>query len=234
MTIKDWPNEDKPRERLLRLGGGALSDAELLAIILGTGNSDETAIEMAERALSDSKAQYGTGLGFLIQSTEDELEAIPGIGPAKAARLKACVELGKRLFCGTAPGEKPVTVRQGREVFDYMRSTVEGLDRECFCVLLLNSRNQVIAKEVVSLGSVDASIAHPREIFKSAIKRSAVSMILVHNHPSGDPSPSGDDIEITRRLVEVGRLLGIQVLDHVVIGRSSFASIREVHPGWFS
>jgi DNA repair protein RadC len=234
LTIKDWPEQDKPRERLSNLGPTALSDAELVAILLGTGSSDETAVEVAQRALAASVDQYGTSLGFLQESSEEELLAIPGIGPAKAARLKACAELGKRLLQGALAGRRPFTVRRGKEVFEYVRTTVEGLDREYFCILLLNSRNQVFAKEVVSMGSLDASIVHPREIFKNSIKRSAAAIVLVHNHPSGDPTPSDDDMDITKRLVEAGKLLGIHVLDHVVVARASYVSMRETCPGWFS
>jgi len=234
LTIKDWPEQDKPRERLSNLGPSALSDAELLAILLGTGSADETVLEVAQRAVAASKAQYGTSLGFLLESSEEEIKTIPGIGPAKAARLKACAEIGKRLLHGAEAAKRPYTVRRGREVFDYVRTTVEGLDREYFCILLLNSRNQVIGKEVVSVGSLDASIVHPREIFKNSIKRSAAAIVLVHNHPSGDPTPSDDDLDITKRLVEAGKLLGIHVLDHVVVARGSFVSMRETCPGWFS
>lgn len=234
MTIKDWPEQDKPRERLSSLGPVALSDAELVAILLGTGGPGETALEVAQRALAASEEQYGVSLGFLLEATEEELTAIPGIGPAKASRLKACAELGKRLFRGPEVKCRPVKLRRGREVFEYVRSSIEGLDREHFRILFLNSRNQVFAEETVSMGSLDASIVHPREIFKNSIKRSAASIVLVHNHPSGDPTPSDDDLDITRRLVEAGRLLGIHVMDHVVIGRASFVSMRESCPGYFA
>jgi DNA repair protein RadC len=234
LTIKDWPEGDKPRERLSNLGSSALSDAELLAILIGTGSPDETAIEVAHRAISRSCGQYGTSLGFLLESTLEELKQIPGIGPAKAARLRACVELGKRLIHGAEQGKRPYTVRRGKEVFEYFRTAAIDLDKEHFYVLLLNSRNQVVSKEVVSVGSLDASIVHPREIFKIPIKKSAASIVLVHNHPSGDPTPSDDDMDITRRLIEAGRLLGIEVADHVVIARASFVSMKETCPGWFS
>lgn len=234
MTIRDWPEQDKPRERLFELGPPALSDAELVAILLGTGNTGETALQVAQRALSRSQGQYGTSLGFLLESSLEELREIPGIGPAKAARLRACGELGKRLLDEIEQGHKPFPVRRGREVFDYVRTTILDVDREYFYILYLNSRNQIFGKDMVSVGSLDASIVHPREIFKKSIKRSAAAVVLVHNHPSGDPTPSDDDLEITKRLVEAGRLLGIHVLDHVVVARASFVSMRETCPGWFS
>lgn len=234
MTIKDWPDKDKPRERLSNLGPTALTDAELLAILIGTGSPDETALELAQRAISRSEGMHGTSLGFLLESTEEEIMETPGIGPAKAARLKACAELAKRLMHGVEENGKAYTVRRGQEVFEYIRNTVEDLDREHFCILLLNSRNRVVGKEIVSMGSLDASIVHPREIFRNSIKKSAASIVLVHNHPSGDPTPSDDDMEVTKRLVEAGRILGIHVVDHVVIARASFVSMRETCPGLFS
>lgn len=234
MTIKDWPDGDKPRERLYDLGPSALSDAELLAILLGTGSSGETALELAQRALSRSVQLYGTSLGFLQESTEEELRQISGIGPAKAARLRACAELAKRLIHGVRAAGRRYTIRRGKEAFEYIRSTASDLDREHFYIVHLNSRSEVIGKDVVSIGSLDATIVHPREIFRNSIKRSAASIVLVHNHPSGDPAPSDDDLNITRRLVEAGRLLGIHVADHIIIARSSYVSVRETCPGLFS
>lgn len=211
-----------------------MSEAELLTILLGTGNSRETAMELSQRMLSLSEERYGTSLGFLNGVTPDELSELSGIGPAKVARLKAGVELGKRLYRMVPPSERPATVRGGKDVYEYIKADMDDLDRESFAVILLNARNQVICKEVVSVGSLDASIVHPREIFKNSIRRNAAAIILVHNHPSGDPTPSDDDLEVTKRLAESGRLLGILVFDHVVVARSSFVSMRETCPGWFS
>ncbi|HHY75278.1 MAG TPA: DNA repair protein RadC [Firmicutes bacterium] len=233
MTIKDWPSEDKPRERLFRVGAEALSDAELIAILLGTGNPRETAMDISRRMLALSEEKYGTSLGFLSGLSLEELKEIAGVGPAKVARIKAGVELGRRLYRGVKPGGRPFTVRCGRDVYEYVKTELTEYDRECFAVILLNTRNQVLSKEVESVGSLDASLVHPREIFKNAIRRNAASMVLVHNHPSGDPSPSDDDIEITKKLVEAGKILGISVFDHVIVSRSSFVSLREISPGWF-
>jgi len=234
LTIKDWPDRDKPRERLSDLGPKALSDAELLAILIGTGSADETAVELAQKALSRSLAMYGTGLGFLRESSEEELRLISGIGPAKAARLRACAELAKRLLYGAEENGRRYSIRCGKEAFEYIRSTAMDLDREHFYILHLNTRMEVTGTEVVSIGSLDATIVHPREIFRTSIKKSAASIVLVHNHPSGDPSPSEDDLSITKRLVDAGRILGISVQDHVIIGRGSFVSVRETCPGLFS
>jgi DNA repair protein RadC len=233
LTIRDWASEDKPRERLFRLGAEALSDAELLTILLGTGNSRETAMDISRRMLSLSEERYGTSLGFLSGLSLDELRGMSGVGPAKVARIKAGVELGRRLYRTVRPEGKPFAVRCGRDVYEYVKADLAGLDRECFTVILLNTRNGVVSKEVESVGSLDTSLVHPREVFKNAIRRNAASMVLVHNHPSGDPSPSDEDIDVTRRLVEAGRLLGIAVFDHVIVSRSSFVSLRDTCPGLF-
>lgn len=233
LTIKDWPDRDRPRERLFRLGPGALSDAEILAILLGTGNLRETALELARRILSLSEERHGTSLGFLHEAPADELLDIAGMGPAKVARLMAAAEISRRLARENDTSERPAVVRQSSDVFRLVRGDLEGLDREVFMVLTLNARNQVTAREVVSMGSLDASIAHPREIFKSSVKKSAAAIVLVHNHPSGDPNPSQEDLDVTRRLIDAGRIMGIYVLDHVVVARGSYVSIRELCPGWF-
>jgi DNA repair protein RadC len=232
LTIRDWPEQDKPRERLERLGAQYLSDAEVVAILLGTGNSSETALGVAQRILAQSEGQFGTSLGFLLNWSPDELKGIAGIGPAKAARLAAAVEIGRRLNQQSVERRFPVT--RGKEVFEYIRLEAETLDKEHFWILTLNSRNQITGKDLVSVGSLDAAIVHPREIFKCCIKKSAAAIILVHNHPSGDPDPSDEDMDITRRLVEAGKLLGIHVLDHVVVARGKYYSMRESCPGYFS
>ena len=234
LKLKDWPEKDKPRERLARLGANALSDAEILAILLGTGNFRESALEVAQRMICFSMKQYGAGLGFLKQACAEELCTLSGIGPVKAARLKAAVELAKRLNQDGESQGKPVTIRCGLDVYEYMKHDVSDLDREHFYIIMLNARNQVMSKDLISIGSLDTSIAHPREIFKNSIKKSAAAIILVHNHPSGNASPSDDDVEITRRLVSAGGLLGIHVLDHVVIAKNTYASMRETCPGWLS
>lgn len=225
LTIKEWPDAEKPRERLIRVGPGALSDAEVVAILLGSGSAGETAVDQAKRILAAGESEYGSGLKLLAESSVEELTRVRGLGPAKAARIKAAVELGRRL--GSCVEEPLVCVRSAMDVYRLVRGDMESLDREHFCILMLNARNQVLRREVVSIGCLDSAIVHPREIFKNCIKRSAASVILVHNHPSGDPTPSGEDLEITRRLSEGGKLLGITVLDHVIIGKGRYSSLRE-------
>lgn len=225
LTIKDWPDAERPRERLIRRGPGALSDAEVVAILLGSGSAGETAVDQAKRILAAGEKEYGSGLKLLAESSVEELIGVRGLGPAKAARIKAAVELGRRLGAGI---EEPlVSVRNAMDVYRLVKGDMESLDREHFCILMLNARNQVLRREVVSIGCLDSAIVHPREIFKNCIKRSAASVILVHNHPSGDPTPSAEDLEITRRLSEGGKLLGITVLDHVIIGKGRYSSFRE-------
>ncbi len=218
---------------MARLGPGALSDAEVVAILVGTGRSGESAVQLAQRMVTMSENVYGTSLGFLTCACDEEIQEVSGIGPAKVARLRAAAEIGKRLQSPQQKAGRPITVRRGREVFDYMKSHAGGLDREHFWILTLNARHQITGLELISVGSLDASIVHPREIFKNCIKKSAKAIILVHNHPSGDPSPSDDDVDVTKRLVDAGRLLGIYVLDHVIVAETAYVSMRESSPGWF-
>jgi len=233
LTIKDWPEQEKPRERLFSLGPSALSDAELLAILVGTGNREETALDLAKRLLSWGMNEYGRGLEFLKESSLEELMSLQGIGPAKAARLKACLEIAKRLNKLDDYNAKSVFLRSGKDVYDLVREDMEELDREHFCIIMLNVRNQVIAREVVSVGGLNAAIVHPREIFKNCIKKSAAAVILVHNHPSGQPDPSDEDIAVTKRVIEAGRIVGIDVLDHVIVGHGQYISMRESFASWF-
>jgi DNA repair protein RadC len=196
LTIKGLPEELRPRERMQAMGTQALSSTELLAILIGTGTLGESALELAQRLL-----QEPGGLRHLAEVPLDQLCRVKGIGVAKAARIKAAVEVGKRLAC------------LGPETRSVIRS--------------LNTKNQVMAVETISIGTLNSSLVHPREVFKSAVLKSAAAMILVHNHPSGDPAPSKEDLEITRRLAEVGKLIGIEVLDHIIIGDHVFISLKE-------
>jgi DNA repair protein RadC len=218
LTIKDMPTDLRPRERLLKEGAQVLNDAELLAILLRTGTDGSTVLELAAMVLANF------GLRGLLQASIEELSGINGIGPAKAAQIKAALELGKRIAMNAA--EELVVIKTPEDAVGLVMEGMRHLDREQFKALLLNTKNQVIGQEVISIGTLNSSIVHPRELFKSAIKRSAAAIILVHNHPSGDPSPSREDIDVTERLIEAGRIIGIRVLDHLIIGDNRFNSFK--------
>lgn len=220
VRIADLPQELRPRERLLREGPGALSDAELLAIILRVGNASESAVALAERVL----AQVG-GLRHLYDRSEEELSAIKGIGQAKIAQIKSALELGRRLASLAPELRRRITSPQ--EVANCMMSRLRFAEQEHLVVLLLNIKNEVIRETTVSIGTLDMSVAHPREIFREAIRRNSAGILLVHNHPSGDPQPSPEDLQLTRQVVEAGQLLGIEVVDHVIVGDGRFISLRE-------
>ncbi|WP_018131532.1 RadC family protein [Effusibacillus pohliae] len=220
VPVRDLPTEDRPRERLLRDGAISLSNAELLAILLRTGSNGQSVIGLAEQLLS----RFG-GLRPLMEADIRELVDIQGMGPAKAIQIQAAIELGKRIARLT---REPVTViRNPQDVADLLMDRLRFEKKEHFIVIHMDIKNQVMAQEIASIGSLDTSIVHPREIFKSALKKSSASIICVHNHPSGDPTPSREDILVTRRLAEVGQILGIELLDHVVIGEHRFVSMKE-------
>ena len=210
-----------------------MSDAEILAVILGTGHADsgDTAVDLARRMLKgfgDGAHAPGT-LRRLAEASPEELRGFRGVGSAKAAAIIAAVELGKRI--GSDRLEGP-SIRGPGDVADIVGPDMATLDREHFRVLLLNAKNTVTAIEDVTIGGLDSSMVHPREVFKSPIRRSAAAVILVHNHPSGDPTPSPQDVKVTRRLIRAGNLLGIEVLDHVIIGDGRHCSLRGRGMNW--
>lgn len=223
LTLKDLPAEERPRERLWKYGPEVLSNAELLAIIIRTGNRNETALALAQRMLSE--LGQGEGLNFLVDATVEELTKVKGISMAKACAIKAAVELGKRI--GGIKSIDKVFIRSPRDVANLLMNEMRYLKKEYFRTIQLNVKNQVLAVEDISVGSLNSSIVHPREVFKGPIRRSSAAIILIHNHPSGDPSPSREDIEVTRRLYEAGKLLGIDVLDHIIIGDGIYTSLKE-------
>jgi DNA repair protein RadC len=218
--LRDVPTEERPRERMLRYGAQALSNAELLAILLRTGTVSESAVHLAQRILVESGS-----LRNLVDMSTDQFMQIKGIGQAKALQVQASIELGRRLAQSTM--EDTITIRSPQDVAAYLSEDLRYLQKEHFVCLFLNTKNHVIAQETLSMGSLNASIVHPREVFRAAIKRSSASIICVHNHPSGDPTPSPEDIEITVRLVEAGRLIGIEVLDHIILGDQRHVSLKE-------
>ncbi len=220
MSIKDLPEEERPREKLLRLGAEKISNAELLAIILRTGNRQETALDLAHKILKLVKE-----FRELPYLSIEELSEIKGIAQVKAIQLKASLELGRRM--AVALREHNVDITSPADVFNFMAEEMRYLEQEEFRVIFLNIKNKVIITEVIFKGSLNSSIVHPREIFRLALKRNAASVILLHNHPSGDPKPSSEDINVTRRLVEAGEVMGIKVLDHIIIGEKNYVSFRE-------
>lgn len=221
-TIKDWPKDDRPREKLLNKGAQALSDTELLAIILRIGNAStgETAIDHARSLLGEFDGFKG-----IDEASVSELEKIKGIGPAKIAQIKASLEIARRI--GNHKWEAGQPLRSSEDVFHHFRPNLEKEKRELFYVVLLNNKNKKMREVKISEGSLTASLVHPREVYNPVIRESAAAVIFVHNHPSGDPAPSQEDIEITRRLKEVGEVMGVRVLDHVVIGHDRYFSFSD-------
>jgi DNA repair protein RadC len=221
-TIKDWPAADRPREKLLAQGAQSLSETELLAIILRNGNAStgESAIDHARLLLN----RFG-GLKGLDDAASSEIAAVKGIGPAKVAQLKACLEIGRRI--GSQKWETGQPLHSAEDVFRHFRENLGREKREFFYVVLLNNKNRKIREVKVSEGSLTASLVHPREVYNPVIRESAAGVIFVHNHPSGDPAPSAEDIDITKRLKEVGEVMGVRVLDHVVIGHDRYFSFSD-------
>ena len=215
-TIKQLPPELRPRERLLEGGPSALSDGELLGLLFGIGSREKTAVELAGEVISEAGGLHG-----LYDVSVHELMQVNGIGKAKACTILAAVELGRRIGQVRNPG-RPV-ISSPADVERLLRGRIANLDRENFVVVLLNTRNEVIETSTVSVGTLGASLVHPREVFKPAVRASAASVILAHNHPSGKVEPSREDREVTRRLGEAAGILGIEVLDHVIVGDGSFS-----------
>jgi DNA repair protein RadC len=215
-TIKQLPPELRPRERLLAAGPSALSDGELLGLLFGIGSREKTAVELAGEVISEAGGLHG-----LYDVSVHELVEINGIGEAKACVILAAVELGRRIGQVRNPG-RPV-ISSPADVERLLRGRIANLDRENFVVMLLNTKNEVIETSTVSVGTLSASLVHPREVFKPAIRASAASVVLAHNHPSGKVEPSREDREVTRRLSEAAGILGVEVLDHVIVGDGYFS-----------
>ena len=222
--LKDYPPEMRPREKMLLQGSGALYDSEVVAILLGSGTRGHSALNLAQELLLEG------GMTFIAQASLEDLSRFHGVGMAKACQIKAAVELGKRMSA-SALASRPV-IRAPHDAAHLVMGDMSHLDREQFKVMTLNTRNQALALDLVSIGSLVSSPVHPREVFKMPLKRSAANVILFHNHPSGDTEPSAADIEATRRLKEAGDILGIEVLDHLIIGCNMFLSMKE--SGYFN
>lgn len=220
-TIKELPITERPREKLYDYGPKALSNEELLAIIIRTGNNEDTAIDLARRLLSKDER----GLVALRDITLQELMETKGIGKCKAAQILAAIEIGKRINYLDALSK--VKINEPSTIANLFMDEMRYLQKEHFRVVLLDTKNQIIVTEEISVGTLNASIVHPRDVFRAAIKRNANSIILIHNHPSGDPTPSREDINISHRLLEAGNLIGIKVLDHIIIGDNKYVSFKE-------
>ena len=219
-TIHDLPISERPRERLQKLGIEALSAQEILALILGRGVAGESVMVTAQRLLS----QFGSLKGIAGASVE-ELSQVKGIGVAKASQIKAAFELANRVEGYSEAGSKPL-VKTPEDVVGLVRGRLKGKKKEHFLALLLDTRNQLIKVAEISVGSLDSSLVHPREVFKEAISATAASVIFAHNHPSGDPTASEDDIRLTKRLAEAGEIVGIDVLDHIIISDRNYLSLK--------
>lgn len=220
IMMRDVPNEDRPRERMMQFGPSALSHAELLAVLIRTGTLSESAVHLAQRLLKEAGS-----LRQLVDMSIGQLTKVKGIGPAKALQLQAGIELGRRLARST--NQDTVTVGSPRDAANIVMEDMRYLPNEHFVCLFLNTKNHVLARETLSIGSLNAAIVHPREVFRAAIRRNSASIICVHNHPSGDPTPSQEDIQLTERLMEAGEIIGIDVLDHIIIGDLQFVSLKE-------
>lgn len=220
IMIKDVPKEDRPRERLLKYGSSHLSNQELLAILLGSGTKQESVMDLSNRVL-----MHFEGIKLLSDASIEEFTAIKGIGPAKGISMLAAIELGKRM--SSYKSDERYIIRSPEDGADYIMEEMRSLMQEHFVVIFLNTKNQIIHSQTIFIGSLNASIVHPREVFREAVRRSAASIICAHNHPSGDPTPSQEDIHVTRRLVESGKMIGIELLDHLIIGDRKFVSLKE-------
>ena len=214
--IKDLPKVERPREKLMQYGPEKLSNSELLAILLRSGKKGKNVIELANKILKRFSKDELPNLTF------NDLKDYSGLGPAKACEIIACFELGKRLL----KDKKAEIYLKPKEVWEELKD-LRDHKKEHFVIFYLDSRNQEIKREIISVGSLNANLVHPREVFEPAVRHLAAQIILAHNHPSGDPEPSEDDLEITKRLTESGKILGIEVVDHIIITKTGFLSFKE-------
>ncbi len=219
--VKDWPEKERPRERLIRYGAETLSDAQLLAIILRTGAGKKGVLDLSIDLLERFKTLRG-----IDSASISDLTSVKGLGIAKISQLKAAFELGKRLMSEAVETSPVFSTAQA--VYSYYAPKIKNLKKEVFSCLLLDSKNRLQREVRISEGTLNRSLIHPREAFREAIREAAQSVIFIHNHPSGDPSPSKDDIEVTERLRKVGEIIGIEVLDHIIIGDGRFVSLRDL------
>ncbi len=215
MKIKDLPKYERPQEKLMRYGCDRLTDTELLAIIIGSGTRKQNALRLAQKIVGNYSREEG-------RIHYHALKIHHGIGNAKACRIVACFELGKRLF----RNKKTSLVLSPEDVWKELVD-IRARSKEHFIIFYLDVRNQIIRKEIVSIGTLNMSVVHPREVFENAIRHSCAQIVISHNHPSGDPNPSDEDTELTHRLLEAGKILGIEIIDHVIVAKESYYSFQE-------
>lgn len=220
MIIRELPMDERPREKMVMYGAGVLSNSELLAILVRTGTNRKSALTLANEILSYDKK----GITFLADCIPEELAKIQGIGQAKACQIVAAIELGKRI--ATKPKESRITINNPEAIADLFMEDMRYYKKEFFNVVILNTKGEIVSVENVAIGNLNCTVIHPREIFCNAVRKSAAAVVFVHNHPSGNPTPSKEDIDITHRLVKAGEILGINVLDHIIIGDGTFLSLK--------
>lgn len=233
LHVKDWPEDERPRERLATQGARNLSLAELLAILLGSGSAGVSSLDLARHLVthaSDGECEPDLALRFLSHASPGELQGVPGIGPAKAAILLAAVELGRRVAELRQPPQVAGPLDAGdlaqRELARLAERELAGRDREHACILLLDTKHRVVGIHQIAMGTLNEVVIHPRDVFRPALQRGVHALILAHNHPSGDPTPSPADLALTRRLLEVARLTGVELVDHLIVGKGQTVSLR--------
>lgn len=219
-TIKEMPLDERPREKLINYGVKSLSNVELLAILLRTGSKKKSAIDLSREIINSFD-----GVKNLANVSYEELTSINGIGRAKSCQLIASLELNKRISLAGLVESRKITSPE--DVYNYFSELLKYDKREQFITILLNTKNEIITHLTISVGSLNSSIVHPREVFNAAVKKSAAAMVLLHNHPSGNPAPSKNDKNITNRIIEAGSILGIDILDHIIIGYDRYYSFKE-------
>lgn len=224
LTMRDWPANEQPREKLQKGGAGALSNAELVAILLRVGSTGEDVVALSQRLLAHYK-----GLSGLNRAAFADLEGIRGMGAAKTCALKAALELGRRLMI---EDEQRVQISSPQDVANLLLAEMGDMEQECLKTVLLNTKNHVLSMPIIYRGSVNSTSLRVGELFREAVRQNATAMIVVHNHPSGDPTPSPEDVAVTRTLVDAGKLMDIEVLDHLVIGHQRYVSLKERRLGF--
>ncbi|OGC47237.1 hypothetical protein A2886_01145 [candidate division WWE3 bacterium RIFCSPHIGHO2_01_FULL_42_13] len=217
--VRDLPDSEKPRERLVKYGAEILSDSELLAIILSVGGKEESVLELSRRVL----AEFG-GFKGLAQASPEQLVSLKNVGEVKAITIKAACEIGLRVTSDSGPASE--FIKSPEDIYRLVRKDLYGKKKEHLYLISIDSRGRAIAQDLISIGTVNEAVVHPREIFRQAIMRTAVSIILVHNHPSQDTSPSSEDIFLTKKVADAGRLLGLNVLDHVIVSDKEHCSLK--------